>query len=117
MRFKLDENVPLQAVDVFEDAGHDVETVFSENMVGESDPNIAEVVRDENRVLVTLDTDFGDIRTYPPEEYPGFLVLRPRQSDLDSVVSLLEETLPLVEQQFEPESLWIVEEEQIRVRE
>jgi predicted nuclease of predicted toxin-antitoxin system len=43
MRFKVDENLPVEVADSLRQAGYDTATV------------------------ITLDTDFADIRAYPPE--------------------------------------------------
>jgi predicted nuclease of predicted toxin-antitoxin system len=76
MRFKTDENVPLEAVDLLRAAGHDAFSVFDQSLAGQPDDRIASVCQQEDRVLITLDTDFADIRTYPPAHYPGIIVLR-----------------------------------------
>lgn len=116
MRFKFDENVPLAAVEPVAESGHDVESVVSQDMSGAEDSQLADVVDDEERILVTFDTDFANIGAYPPQEYPGFIVLRPKRQDLHSAVGRIEELLPLLETNFEKGSLWIVEEGRIRKR-
>ena len=37
---------------------------------------MAAAAKEEDRLLITLDKGFGDIRTYPPGTHPGILVLR-----------------------------------------
>src|SRR5690625_7497326 len=75
MRFKLDENLPAEAADLLRDAGYDAVTVLEQEMSGETDASVAAVCEQEGRVLVTLDTDLADLRTYPPEDYSDFFVL------------------------------------------
>ncbi|MEM0963950.1 MAG: DUF5615 family PIN-like protein [Bacteroidota bacterium] len=116
MRFKLDENLPSDAAGVFRGAGHDAVTVLDQAMGGAPDPNVAEVCRNEGRVLVTLDTDFADIRAYPPSEHPGLLVLRLRKQDKTSVLDVLRRVMPLLETEPLAGRLWIVDGERIRVR-
>jgi hypothetical protein len=36
----------------------------------------------EDWILLTLDLDFSDIHAYPPEEFPGILVLRPDKTGI-----------------------------------
>jgi len=79
MQFKIDENLPVEAADVLQAAGHEATTIHDEQLVGQPDPNVAQVCRDEWRALVTLDLDSSDIRTYPPDQYRGLIVLRPRR--------------------------------------
>ena len=76
MRFKLDENLPIELADLFSKAGHDAVTVLDQDLGGARDPDLASVCRREGRAIVTFDKDFADIRTYPPSTYPGFVVLR-----------------------------------------
>jgi len=89
MRFKIDENLPAEAVDVFRVAEHDAETALDEHLGGLSDAEVMEHCLAEQRAMVTLDMDFSDIRTYPPEQYPGLIVLRPRNQSRDAVLNLL----------------------------
>lgn len=62
MKFKLDENVPRRATNLLADAGHDVSTVKDEALVGEADAIIARAAAEEERMLITLDKDLGDLR-------------------------------------------------------
>ena len=85
-------------------------------MGGEPDPSVAEVCSAEGRTLVTLDTDFADIRAYPPSEYAGIVVLRLRQQDKAHVLGVLHRIRPLLENEPLRGLLWIVDEERVRVR-
>ena len=77
MQFKMDENLPVELAGMFREAGHDAVTVLDQNLTGARDSDIASVCIREGRAIVTLDMDFADIRTYPPDAYPGLVVLRP----------------------------------------
>ena len=63
MKFKIDENLPIEVVKLLEDNGHDAGSVFEQNLSGTSDTRIAEVCQKEKRALITLDSDFSDIWT------------------------------------------------------
>lgn len=89
MKFKVDENLPQEAVELLTNAGYDARSIYDQNMVGETDPNIAKVCQTEDRIIGTLDTDFGDIRVYPPSEYPGIIVLRLKQLDKPHVLAVM----------------------------
>ncbi len=116
MRFKIDENLPEEAAELLRDAGHDSSTILGQSMGGEPDPEVASVCRRERRALVTLDLGFANIRTYPPEEYHGLIVLRLKQQDKAHVVGVLEQLLPMFETEPLVSQLWIVEEEHVRIR-
>ena len=117
MTVKLDENLPVEAADLLREAGHDAATVLEQSMGGAADPHVAATCRREGRALVTLDTDFADIRTYPPEECSGLLVLRLRRQSKPYVLDALRRVLPLMDAEAIRGRLWIVEEERVRVRE
>lgn len=116
MRCKLDENVPIDAAEVLRQAGHECETVYTEDLSGASDERLITVCRSEQRVLITLDLDFADLRRYPPAESPGTIVLRPAEPDAERLLRLLARTLPVLEAEAVAQRLWIVEEDRIRIR-
>lgn len=76
MKFKLDENLGHAAAEGLRAAGHDVATVVDQDMTSSPDASVYAVCRAEGRTLVTLDVDFADPLTYPPEGGPGIAVLR-----------------------------------------
>lgn len=65
---------------------------------------------------MTLDLDFADIRTYPPDEHPGLIVLRLARQDKPHVVDVFRRTLKAVGHESLEGRLWIVEEKRIRIR-
>ena len=56
--------------------GHDVTTVLDEGLGGEDDPPVLEAATDEDRILITFDLDFADVRQYPPGAHAGIVVFR-----------------------------------------
>ena len=62
MKFKIDENLPVELADLLQAADHDAMTVNQQALSGQADPRIAEACLAEGRVLVTLDLDFSDVR-------------------------------------------------------
>ena len=71
MRVKLDENLPIQLKRLFTESGHDAATVVDEGLGGASDTEIAAICIAEQRVLVTQDLDFSDIRTTHRRNMPA----------------------------------------------
>ena len=62
-KFKIDENLPIIIAEILKNEGYDVATIFSENLSGANASEISEVCKKEDRILITLDLDFSDIRT------------------------------------------------------
>ncbi len=116
MRCKIDENLPIEAADLLQAGGHECHTVFDERLAGGQDARVYEQCRRESRVLLTLDLDFSDIRTYPPHESPGIVVIRPTEPNRDRVLSLVRQVLVAFDRDAVAQSLWIVEENRIRIR-
>ena len=116
LRLKLDENLPRRALAVARERGHDVETAESEGLLGAADKQIEAVCVAEDRILVTLDLDFADVRVYPPGQLPGTMVLRPAAQGASQIVHLLQAALALAEREPPRGQLWLVEPGQVRIR-
>ncbi len=116
MRFKLDENLPVELAALLRRAGHDVATVLDQGLGGAKDPELAFLCAEEGRVLVTFDIDFADISTYPPEASSGIVVLRLRNQSRANVLETGLRLVPALSDSLAQGELWIVEESRIRVR-
>ena len=116
MKFKIDENLPVEVAEVLRQAGYEAATVYDQNLAGEIDRTLALVCQSEQRALVTLDTDFADIRTYPPGQYSGLVVLRLKQQDKGSVLKVIVRLVKALTTEELERYLWIVDEKRIRVR-
>ena len=116
MRFKTDENLHPEAADRLRSKGHDALTVWDQGLTGKPDGQVAEVCQREGRVLVTLDTGFADIRSYPPESFPGIVVLRLGQQSRKNVLEVLSRVLGLLDRELLAGRLWVVDEHNVRVR-
>jgi predicted nuclease of predicted toxin-antitoxin system len=117
MKFKLDENIPVEASALLQEAGHDSLTVLDQNMGGEVDEQLLQVCSREHRALITLDLDFADIKSYPPSEHRGILILRIKRQSRPIVLEAINRLIPLLPTEPIEKQLWIVEDDKIRVRE
>jgi predicted nuclease of predicted toxin-antitoxin system len=116
MRFKLDENLPFEATDKLRAAGHDAQTVQQQNLAGKPDQAIAAVCLGEQRVILSLDLDFADVRSYPPHEHAGIIVFRLHSQDRDNLLAVIDRLLPLFQQESPEGKLWVVDEQAVRIR-
>jgi predicted nuclease of predicted toxin-antitoxin system len=117
MRFKTDENLPSDVAELLNQHGHNAESVWQEKLSGTPDENLASVCQKEQRALLTLDTDFADIRTYPPQNYPGIIVFRLVKQDKLYVLSIVTRVIELLKTEALEKRLWIVDEKRVRIRE
>lgn len=116
MKFKLDENLPVEASVLLREAGHDALTVLDQQMGGEPDEHVIQVCLREQRALITLDLDFADIKAYPPSNYYGIFVLRIKRQSRSKVLETVTKLIPHLPVEPVEKQLWIVEEDRIRVR-
>jgi len=75
MKIKLDKNLAAHGKAILEMAGHDVMTVSEQDLSGAPDDRLFHVCVREERMLVTLDRDFGQTLRYPPEKMAGIVVV------------------------------------------
>lgn len=116
MQFKIDENLPVEIIELLLDAGHGAKSVNEQKLQGEKDSALIDICKNEDRVLITLDTDFSDIRAYPPEEFGGIIVLRVVSQAKQHVLNVFQHIIPLIDLESLKQRLWIVEETIIRIR-
>jgi predicted nuclease of predicted toxin-antitoxin system len=117
MKFKVDENLPIDVADLLRQAEYDATTVLEQALGGELDRQIAVVCQAEGRIIVTLDLDFADIRAYPPRDYAGLIVLRLERQDKIHILEVFKKLLKVLPTEQISNRLWIVDERRIRIRE
>jgi predicted nuclease of predicted toxin-antitoxin system len=76
LKLKLDENVPTSASRRLAELGHDVDTVLNEDLGGHVDSAVWRAAQREQRLLVTQDLDFSDVRQFMPGTHHGILLVR-----------------------------------------
>jgi hypothetical protein len=77
VRFKLDENLPLELLADLRTAGHEADGLRDEGLIGAPDDVVLDLVRRERRVLLTLDKGIADVRAHPSEAHAGIVLFRP----------------------------------------
>jgi predicted nuclease of predicted toxin-antitoxin system len=117
MKFKIDENLPVEFADELRAIGHGAITVLEQRMGGAADEDLFSVCIDEDRVLMTMDIDFADIRVYPPSISTGIIVFRIQPQDKKRLLYCLGRIIPLLEKEQITRMLWIVEEDRVRIHE
>jgi len=116
MQFKIDENLSIEIAELLINAGYNAKTANEQQLQGAKDSAILELCRSENRVLVTLDIDFSDIRKYPPQDFSGIIVLRTVSQAKQHILKVLKNIIPLIKREPLSQHLWIVEETKVRIR-
>ena len=101
---------------VLAEHGWDVHDVHEEGLAGALDTVIRAVCEQEERILVTLDTDFADVRLVDPVTSPGIILLRPPDQSIQSTVSCLRGAVRLLATETPRGALWLVARDRVRVR-
>jgi predicted nuclease of predicted toxin-antitoxin system len=116
MLFKLDENLGDRGLKRLREARHDVMTVREQHLCGQPDLRVIDVCVMEKRCLITLDTDFADTLTYPPEKYAGIVLLRlPRKPVLSDIDTAVDTVIDALNRGADiTGKLWVVREKTIR---
>ena len=78
MKVKLDENLPLALSSVLSNLGYDVDTVIDEGLAAQDDDAVWHATQQAQRLLVTQDLDFSDIRKFRPGTHCGLVLVRLR---------------------------------------
>ncbi len=116
MQFKIDENLPIEIAQLLMKAGHDAKTVHDQHLQGTGDKELIEKCDSENRIMVTADMDFSDIRAYPPQDHEGIIVLRVINQSRPHVIDVFEKIVLLLKSEPIRNRLWIIEENVVRIR-
>ncbi|HBC30404.1 MAG TPA: hypothetical protein DC024_04035 [Clostridiales bacterium] len=116
MRFKIDENLPIECAEIIKKVGYEADTVFDEGLGGCPDSSIYSVCLEEKRILITLDLDFSDIRTYPPNRHYGIIVLRLINQSKKNVIEKITQIMPILQKEKIRGYTWIVDEKKVRIR-
>jgi predicted nuclease of predicted toxin-antitoxin system len=116
VKFKLDENLPELVRESLNELGHDTHTVAQEGLSGAQDDTVLRACVAEDRILITLDLDFSDIRTYPPGSYPGIWVLRPSKQTFKTIEALVLAGIRLSAVERVGGQLWVIDEKRVRIR-
>lgn len=116
MKIKVDEDLPRLALQILQDAGYDALGVIDQEMGGWPDTELWHSIQAEQRLLITADKGFGDIRSYSPGTHGGVLVLRPTQDGIRPLIDLLGRVLENVELASLVGTVTIASPSNIRIR-
>jgi predicted nuclease of predicted toxin-antitoxin system len=76
MKFLIDNNLSPLLAEYLKAVGHDAVHIRDYGLQGATDPHCAREARDEARVLISADTDFGTILAREKANRPSLLLIR-----------------------------------------
>jgi predicted nuclease of predicted toxin-antitoxin system len=116
VKFLADMGIPMSSVAHLRRAGYDVTHLREQGLQRLSDPEILEKARDEGRVLLTHDLDFGQLLALSGATSPSVIVFRLADMRPGSVSRHLDRVLQQVMEDLARGAIVSVREGRIRVR-
>jgi predicted nuclease of predicted toxin-antitoxin system len=116
VKLLLDENISARQAARLREMGYDAVAATETNLAGADDPTVRAAAIDQNRVLVTLDADFGNILRYPTIETPGVIWLRLHPPTEAAISEAIVRCLQKLATEDVSGKLVVVDADKIRVR-
>jgi predicted nuclease of predicted toxin-antitoxin system len=116
VRARIDENLPDELGPALTALGHDTDSVYSEGLQGRADPDVWTAAQRDERLLITQDLGFSDVRQFAPGTHRGLILLRLLQPSRRELVDRLVQVF-----QNEDAASWsrcfvVVTDKKVRVR-
>lgn len=115
MSFLLDECLPATAAAMLRDAGHDAVHVAEVGLCGATDRAVMMAAAAGRRILLSADTDFGELLATSRDETPSVVLFRDRAIPADRVRVLLD-NLDQVADDLLAGAMVVIGKERIRIR-
>ena len=116
MRLLVDEALQDAVAHRLSEAGHDVSHVRMLGLAGRTDDEVMALALDENRLLVTTDTDFGTILALTGAAGPNVLLLRGIGDSVAERVAAILDVLPRIGHELSQGAVVVLEEDRYRIR-
>jgi predicted nuclease of predicted toxin-antitoxin system len=115
VRFLIDECLNLRVTTLLKEAGHDAIHVTEVGLAGHPHVEVMALARAERRVLVSADTDFGELLVNSGDTMPSVILLR-RNHDVANQAAVILTALPDIEEQLRQGAFVVITVDRVRIR-
>lgn len=115
MKFLLDENLSPRIAEILAEVGHDAVHMRDIALRSSPDEQVLEAAREAGRVIISVDTDFGDLLAASNAADPSVL-LRQGQRRAQEIAALIVVDLDAVAEDLESGAVVVADDDRIRIR-
>ena len=116
MRLLLDECLPWLLTDLLRAAGHDCMHVYDAGLGGQPDEAIMAAAAKDQRILLSADTDFGELLANSPVLAPSVILLRRTDKTADALAAVLIANLDQVADDLQAGVIVVITDTRVRGR-
>lgn len=116
MRLLVDESLSTRVARGLAAAGHDTAHVGDLGLLGSVDEVVMRSAREARRILISADTDFGELLALGSHTGPSVVLLRRSPHDADDQVRILLAGLDAVADELVAGAIVVLTPDRIRVR-
>jgi predicted nuclease of predicted toxin-antitoxin system len=116
MRFLVDECLSVRLAALLTAAGHDAVHVVDCDLAGCPDEQVLARAVDDGRVLLSADTDFGEILARSRGEAPSVILYRRNDRRPTALLGILSANLDAVAEDLKQGAFVVMTEDRIRIR-
>jgi predicted nuclease of predicted toxin-antitoxin system len=116
MKFLIDMPLSPKTAEYLRSLGHDAIHAFEIGKAKASDEELVELAEKENRIVITMDLDFGTILAHTKKSSPGLIIFRISFATIETVISILIALIQRIKPDEFNNSIIIVDDMRVRVR-
>ena len=116
MRFLVDNALSPMIAHGLREKGYDAIHVRDIGMAAASDPEILEIASEQDRIIISADTDFGTLLALREASKPSFVLFRQTDKRPHSQLQLLLTHLPKLKDDLLAGCIVVFEDQRIRLR-
>jgi len=117
MKFLADMPISPKTVNYLKSLGHDIYRISEKGLQKAKDSMIVDIAIEERRTILTTDLDFSAIIAKSQKSIPSVIIFRLSDESHENINALLENILPMVENEIIKGAIVVIEDDRFRVRE